>query len=119
MRPRRWNVAKLDEAKYATAAERGVAELDRLRGAAGPVDAEELTADGMGVIEKACGLNATQRTETRQKTGILVDARDSKSPEGVLQAKTEAPKSQNSKRQRLPICRLQSSEKKAEAYHPP
>ena len=42
-RPRKWNVSKLDEAKYARAVERRVAELDRLRGPAGPVDAEELT----------------------------------------------------------------------------
>ena len=47
-------MAKLDEAKYARAVERGVAELDRLRGQAGPEDAEELTTDVMGVIEKAC-----------------------------------------------------------------
>ena len=36
----------------------------------------------------------------------------------MLQAETKAPKSQNSKRQRLPIRRVQSSEKKAEAYNP-
>ena len=52
VRPRRWNVAKLDKAKYARAMERGVAELDS--GPAGLADAEELTSDVMGIIEKAC-----------------------------------------------------------------
>ena len=47
-------MAKLDEAKYIRAVERGVAELDRLSGTAGPEDVEELSADVMRVIENVC-----------------------------------------------------------------
>ena len=46
-------MAKLDEAMYARAVERGIAVLHILRGPAGPADVEELTADVMRVIEKA------------------------------------------------------------------
>ena len=74
VRLRRWNVAKLDEAKYARTFERGVAELDRHRGPAGPVDAEELTADVMGVIEKACQASMPRSVPKHGKK--LVDARD-------------------------------------------
>ena len=93
---------KLDEAKDVSAVKRGVAALDRLRCPAGTVDAEELTADAMCVIEKICQASMQRSAPKHGNKPVYWWTQE----KADLRKEYSKLKSQNSKPLRLPIRRL-------------